>query len=60
MYDLDSLLKFGKYKGKVLEDVLNDDPEYLAWCLENIEWFEVDETLADEIMRLSGAPRRRR
>ena len=56
-YDLDDELSFGKYKGKTVEEVLEDDPTYLRWCLENVPSFVVDDVLHDAIM---SACRRRR
>lgn len=32
---LEDLFKFGKHKGQQLEDVIEDDPEYIAWCCDN-------------------------
>ena len=40
-YDLDAPLAFGRYKGRTVEDVLDDDPDCLLWVLENVEQFEV-------------------
>lgn len=57
MYDLDSIMGFGKYANSTVEDVLEDDPSYLRWCLENIPRFTVDDALHDAIME---ACRRRR
>jgi len=57
IYDLDTPLGFGKYKGRAVEDVLSDDPAYLLWLLENVEQFTVDKALQDDIER---AARRRR
>lgn len=54
IYDLDTPLGFGKYKGQPVEDVLADDPSYLLWCLENVESFSVDQALEDEIVRAAG------
>ena len=31
-----SKLKIGKYKGKTFQEVLEEDPKYLEWMLENI------------------------
>jgi hypothetical protein len=38
-YDLDDELNFGKYKdsGKTVEDIIEEDPDYIRWCIENIE-----------------------
>ena len=29
------ILNFGKYKGKDVQDVMNFDPAYIGWCIEN-------------------------
>jgi uncharacterized protein (DUF3820 family) len=43
VYDLDTPLAFGKYKGRTVEDVLQCDPAYLLWAMENVDQFEVDD-----------------
>ena len=50
-YDLDTPLAFGKYKGRTVEDVLEEDPAYLLWAAENVESFDVDAALQDAIVR---------
>lgn len=30
-------LTFGKYKGKTIQDILYDDPQYLVWLHQNTE-----------------------
>lgn len=37
---LNSIISFGKYKDEELEDVLEDDPQYLVWMYSN--GFELD------------------
>lgn len=32
---LEDEFKFGKHKGHQLEDVIEDDPDYIRWCVEN-------------------------
>jgi hypothetical protein len=54
MYDLDTKLGFGKYKGLTVEQILEHDPSYLLWLLENVERFEVDHVLQDTIMKACG------
>ena len=39
---LNDRLTFGKYKDKLLRWIITHDPEYILWCQENIEWFEID------------------
>ncbi len=52
-YDLDTQLDFGKFKGRTIEDILEEDggPGYLLWALETVERFEVDKALQDAITR---------
>lgn len=48
-------LTFGKYKGKKIEDVIEEDPKYLLWAHENIEWFQLsDEALEDVLLLTTG------
>ncbi len=50
-YDLDSKLPFKKYPGRTVEEILEEDPRYLLWLLENVDSFEVDKALQDAIVR---------
>ena len=54
MFSLNDRITFGKYKpvdeeGKLIKWIIQNDPEYILWCLENIEWFELD-TDAEEML----------
>jgi hypothetical protein len=33
LYGKTKVLWFGKYKGKTIGDVINGDPNYIAWCV---------------------------
>jgi uncharacterized protein (DUF3820 family) len=35
--NLESTFRFGKYKGRQVEDVVEDDPGYIRWLCENTE-----------------------
>lgn len=35
-------MPFGKYKGKLIGDIIQEDPSYLQWCCDNLS-FELDE-----------------
>ena len=47
MKSLETVLDFGKYKGKTLEEVADIDPSYICWLHENVKtvripkWFAV-------------------
>ena len=38
----DYVLTFGKYKGRTLQEVYQENPGYLVWAENNIETFWVD------------------
>jgi hypothetical protein len=42
-YDLGTRFTFGKYEGKTLEDVFQQDPAYVEKCLLTVEDFAIDE-----------------
>jgi hypothetical protein len=29
---------FGKYEGQKVRDVIEKDPKYVQWCLDNLKW----------------------
>ena len=36
-YDFDTEFTFGKYEGKEVHEVLDIAPQYLEWCINNLE-----------------------
>jgi hypothetical protein len=53
-YNLKDELPFGKHKGEILEDVIDDDPEYVDWMVENISSFDLS---VDALDYLRNTPR---
>lgn len=43
LFDLHDELPFGKHKGKLLEDIFNDDIGYVTWMLENVANFHLSD-----------------
>jgi len=41
---------FGKYKGYAYGFVLNQDPFYIKWLIENVEDFLLDDASANELI----------
>lgn len=41
-----AIMPFGKYKGQLLVDILEENPGYLRWAAENIDGFEAKLTKA--------------
>lgn len=42
-HDLTWVFTFGKYKNHSLRFVLWNDPEYVQWCVDTLDDFELDE-----------------
>lgn len=43
MFKLDSTLSFGKYKGKKIKDVINEDKKYINWLISDTGYlFDLD------------------
>jgi len=48
---LNHKMTFGKYKGEVLIDVINKDPQYIIWCAGNIEGFYLHPECKEDLER---------
>lgn len=51
LYTADTKLDFGKYKGDTLNGILNTNPLYIKWCVENIDWFVTEDELLKEVLK---------
>lgn len=50
--DLDRYsFSFGKYKGKSIRDVIDEDAEYVVWCHENVRGFTLKDTDYQEVLK---------
>lgn len=49
--DKDYIFTFGKHEGLSVEEVLEEPggAAYLCWCMDNLEWFDMDSYLYEEI-----------
>lgn len=45
--NLNTKFDFGKHKGKTVEEVCDDDPSYVEWCIDNVDDFELDNEAYD-------------
>ena len=43
IYDLDDTITFGKHEGKTIQEILDNDAQYLHWCIQNLESFALSE-----------------
>ena len=49
VYQLNSVLNFGKYKGRSIEAIAKIDPTYIDWCSRSIDDFFISEDDASQI-----------
>lgn len=50
------VFNFGKYKGKKVDEVIKENPEYVDWARNNVEWFSLDvsqEKKLDEFLQFN-------
>jgi len=49
-YYLYNRIDFGRrHKGELIRDIIEEDPDYLAWCLDNIDGFVLGEDAEKEL-----------
>ena len=53
-YKLTTKMDFGRYREKTVKHILDSDPIYLSWCLENIPSFKVSKKLSEKIHEYSA------
>ena len=53
MHTLQTVLKFGKHKGKTVNQILQEEPDYINWCLKNIDTFQMSEKDKEKIFKLT-------
>ena len=46
---LDSRFTFGTHKGRTVQEVINDDSDYIEWALDNVDRFELDSAASDAL-----------
>ena len=46
-----NLFNFGKYKGKTILQVIEENPAYIVWCIRNVNNFTIDDNLSKELCK---------
>lgn len=49
----DSIMTFGKFKGRTVRRVMQLSPRYLLWAHESVEGFELDPELLEEVILMT-------
>jgi hypothetical protein len=58
-YYSDTIFTFGKYKGKTLDEVMQLDPDYVDWCLANLDHFALGDDEFTSNLKTSSKRTRR-
>jgi len=53
MTNQSSILPFGKHKGRSIEEIFLDDPQYLQWLVGQT-WFRVKFAVLDQVIRATA------
>jgi hypothetical protein len=56
VFTLDSVLNFGKHKGKTVREVMETAPGYIVWAYNNVDWFGVPADVYEDACILAGDP----
>lgn len=51
------IMTFGKYKGKMVADVIAQNPRYALWAHKNVEFFKLSPSQIQDCVFRSDAPR---
>lgn len=47
VFELNSKFTFGKYKGEKVKDIMEQDDQYVRWCIDSVHFFELSEEALD-------------
>ncbi len=51
---LKSIFTFGIHKGETVAEVIEDDPSYIEWCLDDVDGFELDSEASAALEKALG------
>jgi hypothetical protein len=60
VYSLGDTIKFGKYAGVLVEDLIRADPKYCRWAYGNTDRFDLDDDAYDLLNVIDPVRHRRR
>jgi len=49
VFGLNNRLNFGKHRDKLVSTLIREEPGYLEWALDNLEWFTLSDGAAREL-----------
>ncbi len=54
IYELDTILAFGKFKGKTINEISNQNPEYIIWLINNVDDFIINPEILNNFKGIIG------
>ncbi len=55
IHELHYKIQFGVHKGKTIKQMLEEKPDYIRWCFENIDWFDLSQEAYEALKRAEAA-----
>jgi hypothetical protein len=49
IWGLKDKMGFGKYAELTVEELIKEDPDYLAWAADSVDWFSLDQDTIDAL-----------
>lgn len=45
----DDVFTFGKYKGRLVSDIIKENPKYVLWACQNVKFFKINADLMKDL-----------
>lgn len=52
-YFAETTIKFGRYSGQPLSEIVTIQPDYIEWCILNLDHFYISETTIDKLSEIN-------
>ena len=49
MYDLNTQIKFGRFSGKTITEIIEIEPTYIEWCIKHLDHFLISVEVLNSI-----------
>lgn len=52
-YTVNSIIKFGRFKGKTLSEIVSIQADYIEWCIVNLDHFYISEETVNDLVEIN-------
>lgn len=53
-YQINSVVKFGRFNGKTLSDIVSIQSDYIEWCIIHLDHFYISEDTIDNLSEINS------